>query len=63
LLVLHHIVQTADVRQDLDHELVPVVQQLLRLVREPNAGGRARDDDRALGQRGTLRQEADNLLN
>ncbi len=49
-------------RQDLDHKLVPVVQQLLRLVREANTSGRAGDDDSTLGQRRALRKEADNLL-
>ena len=49
-------------RLDLHHKLVSVVQHLLRLVRKPNASRRARDDDGPLGQRGALREEADDLL-
>jgi hypothetical protein len=50
-------------RLDLHHKLVPVMQQLLWLVRKTNASRGACDDDGSLGQRRALRQEADNLLN
>jgi hypothetical protein len=50
-------------RLDLHHKLVPVMQQLLWLVRKTNASRGACDDDGSLGQRRALREEANNLLN
>jgi hypothetical protein len=47
--------------QDLDDELIPIMQQLLRLLCKPDTGRRARDDERARLQRRALGDEAHNL--
>jgi hypothetical protein len=49
-------------RLDLHHKLIPVMQQLLRLVRKPDARRSAGNNNGALGQRCALREEADDLL-
>lgn len=63
LLVLKYIHQGADVWQDLNTKFLAVLQGVLWVAREPNACGRARDDDCAGRQRGRLRQEGDQLWN
>jgi len=63
LLVLHHIDQAANVRQDLHDELVAVVQQLLRLLGEAHTGRRTRDDESARLQGCSLGNKADDLRN
>ena len=62
LLVLHDIVQAANMRQDLHHELITIMQNLLGIPNEAHTSRSDCNDNCALGQRGTLRQEADNLL-
>lgn len=61
LLILHNIVQTPDIRLDLDDKLIPIVEQLLGVLGKSHARGGARDDDGALLQGRALGEEADNL--